>query len=193
MNITKEKNRILIDGKKVSNFTLSKISENQFELNNGYYKAICKIEKRNLHHFKLRTQSLGNYMFYGNTKQLNKILDSLIIEKKVVSKKNTKTPKALVFSGGQATGKTYISSGIANFFPDKTLWLFRKNYDFRNTKKFDLYDLVIIDECISLNDIISLEKTRDKHPSTNFIFCIQKNIKLLDSSKYHLVECKFKH
>lgn len=190
-NISIVENCIYVNGKIVSNFTISKLDENTYELNNGKHKAICKIEKRNLYHFRIRTLSLGNYMFEGNTKELNLILDSLVIEKREIKETIINPSKAIVFTGKRGSGKTYTSQAISNFFQDKTLFINRCYFDFRRKNNFDNYNLIVVDECQNKHHIISFEKLRLKHPKVNFIFCTQKDITNLDESKYWIVKCNF--
>ena len=77
MNIAIEGNSIFSNGKKISNFTLEKIADELYLMNNGTHKKTDQIEYRHLHHFKCRTIGQGYFVFDGNTKEMNEILDSL--------------------------------------------------------------------------------------------------------------------
>lgn len=75
MKITTKNNSIFIDGKRVSNFCLSKVGDNLYEIDNGKQKTLCEIKYRNLNHFRLVTFRRGMFCFTGNTKDMNAIMD----------------------------------------------------------------------------------------------------------------------
>ena len=77
MSIVVEGNSIFSNGKKISNFTLEKIADGLYLMNNGVHKRTVQIEYRHLHHFKCRTVEQGYFVFQGNTKEMNEILNSL--------------------------------------------------------------------------------------------------------------------
>lgn len=103
--------------------------------------------------------------------------------------------KALILEGPQGSGKTWISIGISHFFPDEYLFISRRSIDLRKANNFGSYKLIIIDECISALDILSIEKIRENLPEVNFIFLTQKPIyklrKHFDNTKYHRVMCSY--
>jgi hypothetical protein len=75
-------NCIFIDNVQVSNFTISKIGETKtgegvYEIDNGEHKEKGIIENRNLTHFRRQIYRYGMFIFMGNTKHLNVILNSL--------------------------------------------------------------------------------------------------------------------
>lgn len=82
MEITEKNNCIFIDNVQVSNFTISKIGEAKtgegvYEIDNGKHKEKGIIENRNLTHFRRQIYRCGLFIFTGNTKHLNLILDSI--------------------------------------------------------------------------------------------------------------------
>lgn len=78
MDIQMKDHCIFVDGKKVSNFTIRKLDDDMYEIDNGKRACKCHIPKiHSLYHFRLRTIEQGSYFFEGNTKQLNAIVESL--------------------------------------------------------------------------------------------------------------------
>lgn len=77
MKIRVKNNSIFADDLKVSNFSICKLDEGLYEIDNGEQIAKCEINSRNLLHFKKQVLISGCFIFMGNTKHLEAILDSL--------------------------------------------------------------------------------------------------------------------
>jgi hypothetical protein len=87
--MTKENNEIVIstdqiqyysNGESISNFVLKKISDNLYELNNSRKRVVCAIKFRHLIHFENCILKEGNFIFKGNTKEMNLIIDEADLE-----------------------------------------------------------------------------------------------------------------
>lgn len=94
--------------------------------------------------------------------------------------------KAIVLSGPKASGKTWITIGLREFFQ---VWGY-SSFTHDDVKNEDLtkFELVIIDECKDIDEIISFDELREKYPHVNFVFCTQSDIESYDPSRYHLVK-----
>ncbi len=98
--------------------------------------------------------------------------------------------KAIIISGPHASGKSWISLGIAHLFGVNFL-LTTREFIKKNTYTVFSYDLVIIEECTSLKDILSLDVLRERNPKVNFVFTTCEHIPAVERSKFHLINTDF--
>lgn len=111
--------------------------------------------------------------------------------------------KAIILSGRQSSGKTHTANGIANFFdPEKVAFIHSSHFialmsykltnphsDFRLVNP----QLVIVDECKDMEQIMSFESIMDDKPNSNFIFNTTSIVLPhdVDNNRYHLIQCNW--
>ena len=81
----KEKS-IFAGQQQISNFIICKVSDTEFQIDNGQKIVQIKIENRSLSNFENIVTVQGNFWFIGNKSQLNRIFD--LIEEVYLNKKN---------------------------------------------------------------------------------------------------------
>jgi hypothetical protein len=112
--------------------------------------------------------------------------------------------KSIVFCGPMASGKTWTSMGISNFFPNKHIFISKNHILFKPLiefspktqlekdlrKKLKNIKLIIIDDCVDADEITQFEPVLECFSNINFIFCTQSAfVTKLSLEKYHVVRC----
>ena len=77
------------------------------------------------------------------------------------------------------------------FFAEDYLLITRDVIRQNKRGKLD-YDLVIIEECISMKDIRSFDALRQKNPKVNFIFTTQCALTYEDNPDFHFILANYK-
>jgi hypothetical protein len=101
--------------------------------------------------------------------------------------------KAIILSGPQASGKSWIASAISNFFPkDKTLKISFEDYEKTLSKDMAHFQLIIIEECPDYEAVIRSYRVNDRFPNVNLIMMTQAHIEVYNRDKFQLISCDFK-
>lgn len=135
-------NSIYKNNQKIANFSLKKIDEFIYQIDNGKRQNIFCLKNKSLKAFRNKIESLGFYFFDGNTKDLNEILehtDSQGIKKPSPQAHREFQVHLLMFKKTLNPNQEFKDSTPINFFLFIKLALSIKGYEFKNFDKLEKF------------------------------------------------------